>query len=158
MSKKNITLVLGIFIAVTASNHAHAWAKMEGVGKAAVKGIASLEAEWVKDKGDKWDVSLKFTNESSATILFFAGDMKCARGKEESPNVDIHSDRRTIDLRTKESRTVLITCRGLTPKGNGDFRVTMKAFSNPTGDSNTPGKVLIEKMTWKQGENEGKKL
>lgn len=134
------------------------WDKVSGV-KVTQKGVATAEAQWIKDKDDKYDVSMKLTNDTAGTILLFAGDAKCSRGSDSNGAVDIHSDRRTIDLRSKESRTILITCR-LTPKTKikGDFSITFKVFDNPTSDSNTPGKVLAEKMVWKQGEHEGQKL
>jgi hypothetical protein len=154
MFKKKALWIVGLIGCL--SLQAHAWPKREGVGKASVKGVASIEAEWVKDKDDKYDVSMKIKNDSSATVLFFAGDMKCSRGSETG-NVDIHQDRRTIDLRPNESRTVVMTCR-LSSKNKGYFKITMKPMSNPTNDSNTPGKALAEQMTWKQGETEGKEI
>ncbi len=150
--------IAGSLLLSSLSVHALGWDKMEGVGKVEQKGVVVAAAEWVKDKDDKFDVSMKITNEFSKTILLFAGDMKCARGTDAAGNIDVHSDRRAVDLRTGESRTVVMTCRGLQKGSKGDFNITMKVFENPTGDSNTPGKVLAEKIIWKQGQKEGKVL
>lgn len=155
-----LSLKLSFFTAaviLTFSMPALAREKMEGVGKASVKGVVSVSADWVKDKSDKYDVSMKITNDSDKTILIFVGDLKCARGSVTDGTVDIHSDNRKIDLRGKESRTVLMTCR-LKSKDKGDFSVTMKVFSNPSNDSSTPGAVLAESLVWKQGQSEGRPL
>jgi hypothetical protein len=134
------------------------WDKMEGVGKVSQKGVVGVTADWLKDKDNKFDVDLKFTNEAKNSILIFAGDMRCSRGIEKDGTVDIHSDRRTIDLRPGESRIVVVTCRLQSKDIRGDFSVSFKVFDNPSGDSNTPGKALTGVLTWRQGQTEGKKL
>jgi hypothetical protein len=153
MSKLAIALV-GAFLF---SSQSYAWDKMEGVGKAEAKGVITVTAAWIKDKKDKYDVNLKLTNDSAKTILMFVGDTKCGRGGDMGGKVDIHSDRRSIDLRNGESRDLVLTCR-FEDKKTGDFAITFKIFDNPSNDSNTPGKVLADKLTWKQGEKAGKIL
>ena len=144
-----------ILLTYTASAFAWGWDKVEGLGKANVPGVLDLTTDWLKDKDDKFDVSLKLTNLSKETILLFIGDMSCVRGTETNGTINNHSDRRTIDLRSNESRSVILTCQ-LKTKNKGNFSLDMKVFSNPSGDSNTPGKVLAEKVEWKQGAHEGK--
>lgn len=144
-------------IAFLVGSQAYAWDKMEGVAKAEAKGVVSITSQWIKDKKDKYDVQMKFTSMAPKTILMFVGDIKCGRGTDMSGTVDIHSDNRKIDLRNGEVRDITLTCR-LGKDLDGDFVVTAKVFENPTGDSQTPGKVLVEKLTWKQGEKEGKVL
>jgi hypothetical protein len=148
-------LLVSALILSSVSALAVGWVKVTGVGKVSQKGVVTIAADWLKDKDDKYDVNMRLTNDSDKTILLFVGDMKCGRGSDSGGNVDIHSDRRTIDLRTKESRDVVMTCR-LMSKTKGDFNISFKVFDNPTSDSNTPGKVLAEGLTWKQGEHEGK--
>ncbi len=36
--------------------------------------------------------------------------------------------------------------------------MTFKVFDNPTGDSNTPGKVIADGLKWSQGEHDDKAL
>lgn len=150
------TIIVGLILSSTTS-FAIGWIKVAGVGKASQKGIITVTADWLKDKDNKFDVSMHFTNETDKTILLFVGDMKCARGPDKDGNIDNHTDRRTIDLRGHESRSVVVTCR-LPSETKGDFSVAMKVYENPSSDSNTPGKILAEALTWKQGENEGKPL
>jgi hypothetical protein len=149
-------LAVSALILSASSAFAFGWDKMEGVTKAQKSGVFTAAAEWVKDKDDKYDVSFKLTNDTEKTILLFVGDMKCARGAKHDGTLDNHSDNRTIDLRPKESRSVVFTCRGMDEKQKGDFTVNFKVFENPTGDSKTPGKVLADNLVWKQGATEGK--
>lgn len=139
------------------SAFAFGWDKVEGVGKVSKAGVFTAAAEWMKDKNDKYDVNMRLTNDSAHTILLFVGDMKCARGPAKDGTIDPHSDNRVIDLRPKESRSIIMTCR-LGSKEKGDFSISFKVFENPSGDSKTPGKVLADNLTWKQGEKEGKIL
>lgn len=155
---KNSIVILA-FLLISYSICAVGWDKVSGVGKVSQKGAATAEALWLKDKDDKYDINMKLTNDAAGAILLFVGDMKCSRGADTGGTIDIHSDRRTIDLRPQESRIILMTCH-LTPKNKikGDFSINFKVFDNPTSDSNTPGKVLAQNMVWKQGEHEGQKL
>jgi len=154
MLKKFLVGIVGVFLF---SVQAHAWDKMEGVAKASVKGAVTITAAWIEDEKSKYDVNFKIINESDKTLLFFVGDTKCARGADVNGKVDFHTDLRSIDLRAGESREIVLTCR-FENKGTGDFIVTFKLFDNPSDDSNTPGKLLAEKLVWKQGEKDGKVL
>lgn len=144
-----------ILLSYTATAFGWGWDKVEGIGKANVPGVIDLTTDWLKDKDNKYDVSLHLKNLSKETILLFVGDMNCERGTETNGIINNHSDRRTIDLRSNESRSVVLTCQ-LKTKNKGNFALDMKVFANPSGDSNTPGKVLAEKVEWKQGAHEGK--
>jgi hypothetical protein len=146
-----------ILLLASASAFAFGWKKVEGLGKMQKPGVITATPEWLKDKDDKYDVSMKFANDSKNTILLFVGDMKCMRGADNATKIDPHQDRRTIDLRAGESRSVIFTCY-MPTKTKGDFAMSLKVFDNPSSDSNTPGKVLAEDLHWKQGQSEGKEI
>jgi hypothetical protein len=154
MSFERLMTPFLFFSLFTSSAFGFGYEKMAGVGKVELPGVVAITADWVKAKESKYDVSFQFKALSNKTVLFFVGDMKCKRGAEASGNINIHSDRRTIDLRPGETRTIILTCE-LAIKTTGDFYVSAKLFDNPNGDANTPGKVLAEKLEWKQGEHEG---
>ena len=130
--------------------------KMDGVTTVKKAGVLSVTATWVKDKDKKFDAGLKITNESADnTLLIFVGDMTCERGGIKG-ELSIEGNPRILDIRPGEVRNLILKCN-LQNLTKGDFVVTMKKiFENPKQDSTTPGKVVAENFTWKQGASEGK--
>jgi hypothetical protein len=119
------------------------------------EGVLSVWADWVVDKGDKFDVELNLQNRSDRTLVLFSQDITGARGT--TPGVVKHGHfglgERAIDLSPGQLKTFTFVC--VHGKGaRGDFSLRLgKIFDNPSNDRKTPGDVMAEGLEWRLPES-----
>jgi hypothetical protein len=114
-------------------------------------GIISLYAEWVKDKGKKYDIGFNIRNESDKGIIVLLSEMRCYRGKEEGvlKHTFFNTGEKTINFRSGELKSMTLVCR-LTTKEEGEYRITVgHVYANASGDGKTLGKELLKNVEWK---------
>ena len=118
-----------------------------------VKGGSALEvrAEWIKDKGDKWDGEFFFRNTHSSGIILLLTDISCGRGAVtgQVKHSFFNTGERTIDLRPGEMKRFVLVCRMGVDVEEGEFFLNIKRVSEDTdGQGKVRGKVLIENVRW----------
>ena len=116
-----------------------------------VPGVISCWGNWIKDKGDKFDVSFSIRNDSpDAFALVFLSDISGGRGDAEGTvRHSAWAGERTIDMRPGQLKTFTLTCGYQREVHAGDYRIEIhKVFENPTHDGRTPGKVVAENVVW----------
>lgn len=119
--------------------------------QAAVKNDSiKVSANWIKDKGSKYDVELAVRNVSERPIIIFLADMKCARGKAEGTlkHSFFNTGERTIDFKGGEAKTFRMVCQ-IGHESDGAYRVTVaKVYDNPSGDGVRTDKVVAKELVW----------
>ncbi len=113
-------------------------------------GVVTMNAEWVQDKGKKYDIRLAVTNEHKYPIIILLGETKCYRGntRGELKHTFFNTGERTIDFKVGERKSFNMVCKyGF--KQKGDFKITLgRIHSNPSGDGKTLGAVLATDLEW----------
>jgi hypothetical protein len=115
------------------------------------RGVVSCWADWVKDKGDKFDISFSIRNESDQALIVFLHDIVAGRGKAEGPvrygNFGIGE--RTIDFHPGQTKEQTFVCDAVDVAKSGPYHVTIKrVYSNPNHDGRSYGEVLAEDVEW----------
>lgn len=144
------SFVLVFFIAIAGCGGR---VKLDQQSNVATKpGVLSVWAEWVKDKEDKYDIRLNIKNEADNDIIIMLAGIRCYRGNVpgQIKHTFFNTGERTMDFRAGELKTFNLVCRYGTDT-KGDFRIVIeKVFDNPANDGRTAGKVIGEKIEWKQ--------
>jgi len=113
--------------------------------------LISVWAEWVKDKGKKYDIRLMVSNDSPNPFIILLSEMQCWRGnmRGEMKHTFFNTGERTIDFKAGEMKSFNMVCR-LGGEAVGDIRVVIgRVLENPGGDGKTLGKVLTSNVEWK---------
>lgn len=114
------------------------------------KGLVSVWATKIKDKGKKYDIFLNVTNESEKPIIILLKDISCSKGN--TPGIIRHTffntGERTIDFGAGETKFFRMVCNHQI-KSEGAFKVKIsKVFSDKNKDGVTPGKKLADNIVW----------
>ena len=124
--------------------------KIEGGKKVTKAGVISVSADWVKDKGKKYDINLSLTNESKQSIIVMLNDLHCKRGNATGiiHHTFFNTGERTIDLTPGQVKSFNMVCDVKEPT-RGDYQVSIgRVFENPANDGKTKGKVLATDVVW----------
>jgi hypothetical protein len=112
--------------------------------------LLDIQADWLKDKGSKFDIELTIHNKSENDVIFLLKEMSCSRGPlvGQLKHTFFNTGERTIDLRKGQLKRFRMVC-DLGSKSKGDYVIQIgQVFDNPEGDGSTKGKVLAEKIAW----------
>jgi hypothetical protein len=147
-----------VFALVSVRGFASDKIKVDPANVAKEKGVISFGADWIKDKGKKFDLHLMMHNENGEKgIIVYLSDMSCHRGARMGTlkYTFFNTGERTIDFRPGQSKDFNMVCD--TGEGaSGAFQVTVsKVYENPNMDGKTPGKILAKSLTWKQLDKTG---
>lgn len=117
------------------------------------KGGSAVEvyAEWIKDKGDKWDGEFFIKNTHSTGIIILLVDISCGRGSVSGQvkHSFFNTGERTIDFRPGEMKRFVLVCRMGADVEQGEFFLNIKRVSEDTdGQGKVGGKVLVENVRW----------
>jgi len=111
--------------------------------------VASIRVNWVKEKGNKFDLEMAITNETAQPIIIFLADIRCARGNSggELKHTFFNTGERTIDFHPRQSKVFRMVCR--TGRNDGDYQLEIaRVFSNPSGDGKNADKVIGHSIGW----------
>lgn len=114
-------------------------------------GLISVWADWVKDKGDKFDIQLNLKNESERSLIVSLHAMRCYRGEHEGKlkHTFFNTGEKLIDLRPGDSKDMRLVCT-LDGETRGEFRIVIdRVFDNPTSDGVQTGEVLARDLQWR---------
>ncbi len=117
-------------------------------------GVITMNAEWIKDKGKKFDLRLAISNESKKPIIILLGEMRCSRGDSQGQLVHTfyNTGERTIDFRIGQRKTFNMVCK-YGAKSKGDYKITVgQVYEDKWGDGVTKGKVLATNLEWSMPE------
>lgn len=119
-------------------------------------GVISLWADWVKDKGDKFDVRVNLRNDSTKEALIVnLHDFNCFRGQTRGKfrHTFFNTGERTFDLQPNEHKEFNAVC--VTGDASGPFRLEiLKVYENPNMDGQSRGKILAKNLRWSMTEPE----
>ena len=121
--------------------------KDNGVSKA---GVIKVSANWVKDKGKKFDIEFVIENIGDKGIIVDLNDIQCARGKRTGSvkHTFFNTGERTIDLRGGQMKIFGLVCNiGTKAGGPFNMRIT-KVYHNPGDDGSSRGKVVAKNIVW----------
>lgn len=113
--------------------------------------LVVIDADWVKDKGKRYDVQLKVKNVSDNDIIILLNDMQCFKGTSQGvlKHTFFNTGERTIDFRKGQLKSMRMVCT-IGEKTDGDDRIVVgRIFDNPNADGATRGKVLGQNIEWK---------
>ncbi len=114
------------------------------------KGLLVLSAEWVKDKGTKYDLNFEMRNESDKDIIVMLNDMECSQGDQHGvlKHTFFNTGERTIDFRKGQTKRFLMVC-DLGVKAVGAYKITVnRVYDNPESDGAQKGKVIAKDLVW----------
>jgi hypothetical protein len=124
-------------------------------GKAVKNGV-EVWANWLKDKGKKFDVQLNIHNASKNDIIIELKDMSCSRGETVGrlEHTFFNTGERTIDIRVNQLKTFNLVCTydNIT---KGDFKIAIdRIYDNPKADGKDRGNVLAHGLVWSARDTE----
>ena len=113
--------------------------------------VISVSADWISDKGKKYDLGFNVHNEHNKGIIILLKEFRCFKGKTEGvvKHAFFNAGERTIDFRQGQMKQFKLVC---TAKGEpgGEFKIIIsKVYENPNDDGKTTGKVLAQNIEWK---------
>lgn len=147
---KDVLLTLVAF-SLSFAAHAGKIEISESDNRVTVPGVISLSAEWVKDKGKKYDVHFKMRNEHDKPIIVLFREMQCWRGSliGELKHTFFNTGEKTIDLHRAEMKEMNLVCRLSEEAKGGEYRLVVgSVYENASGDGHSLGKVLKHNITW----------
>lgn len=113
-------------------------------------GVVKVWANWVKDKGKKFDIQFVVENLSDKGIIIYLNDIQCARGKRTGriKHTFFNTGERTIDFRGGEIKQFNLVCT-IGAKADGPFNMrVVKVYDNPEEDGESRGKVIAQNIVW----------
>lgn len=119
---------------------------------ATMKGIITVWAEWVKDKGRRVDSEFHIRNDSDKFIIVLFHDMTCSKGDRTGTlkYTFFNTGERTIDLGPGQTKSANMVCN-FPASVKGPLKVSIsKVFENPSKDRATPGKLVASDVIWMQ--------
>lgn len=114
-------------------------------------GVITIYADWVKNKGKKYDINMTFINEHDKGIIILIKEMRCSKGKRdgEIKHTFFNTGERTIDFGAGQKKQFNLVCV-LGEKAEGPYQVRVaNVYENASGDGKTMGKVLAKNVEWK---------
>ena len=77
------------------------------------KNVIAVWAEWVKDKGEKFDVRLGIQNIGDTPMIVLLRDIGCTKGKSKGnmKHTFFNTGEKTIDFQGGETKTMNLVCR-----------------------------------------------
>lgn len=114
------------------------------------RGVIKVWANWVKDKGEKFDIQFVMENISEKGIIVKLNNIQCARGKRTGrvKHTFFNTGERTIDLLAGENKQFNLVCYlGAESEGPFNMRI-VKVYENPENDGESMGKVIAENLIW----------
>ena len=120
------------------------------------KGGIEASANWLKDKGKKFDIQFAITNNSEKDAIIHLHDISCAKGalQGQIKHTFFNTGERKIDLHRGEKKMFNFVCN-YGSKTEGDYKVSIKrVYDNPTGDGVNTGKGMAENINWVQAADE----
>lgn len=115
------------------------------------RGAVACWGEWIKDKGEKFDIGFGIRNESKDSIIIFLHDIVAGRGDAEGPvkHAIFGIGEKTIDFVPGQTKTLTLVCESVDAKP-GPYHVTIrKVYTNPNRDGRTYGDVIADDVKWK---------
>ncbi len=113
-------------------------------------GVMKVWANWVKDKGEKFDIQFVMQNLQDTAMIVKLHDVQCARGKRTGSikHTFFNTGERTIDLMPHESKRFNLVCRvGVDSRGPFNMRI-VKVYANPEQDGESIGQVIAKNIIW----------
>jgi hypothetical protein len=110
-------------------------------------------ADWVKDKGTRYDVSFNFRNDGERHAIFYLDELECYRGTTagELKHTFFNTGHRTFKAHPHHPDHSNMVCK---VSGTGAFRIVLShVYDNPNGDGITRGDVLAENLEWVQADD-----
>jgi len=122
--------------------------KIDSTSAASDAPVVSLRFEWIKEKGDKYDMRLIVKNGTDKSILFYLNELHCFKGSVEGTlkHTFFNTGHRTFKFHPGAQEAYNMVCK-VGDNVQGDYRVVLgRVLENPTGDGKTPGKQIAEKI------------
>jgi len=117
--------------------------------------VISVWANWVKDKGEKFDVDLRVKNLSDKMQILYSDDITGSRGATTGTikHARLGIGERTIDIAPGQTKSLVIVCIH-DGEPSGDFVIRLgRIYDNPSGDRKTSGAVVSEGIEWRLAES-----
>ncbi len=113
--------------------------------------ILQIDAIWIKDKGDKYDIRIMLKNKSEEkNIIITVHELACYKGdiKGKLNYTFFNTGERNIDLSLGEAKEFNIVCN-LGRKIKGDYQLKIdRVYDNVSGDGKSKDKILEKDITW----------
>lgn len=112
--------------------------------------IIGVRVNWIKEKGDKYDIEMSVNNLYKKDIIIYLNDISCYKGSAQGrlKHTFFNTGERTIDFRIGEMKRFRMVC-DIDAKVAGDYKIVFnRIFDNPDADGSTKGKAISEKLEW----------
>ncbi len=112
--------------------------------------VLDLRVNWLKNKGDKFDLEMTVINISKEDIIIMLNDVSCAKGS--FPGVLRHTffntGEKTIDIRASQLKRFTLVC-DLRTEVEGPYTVSInRIYTNLNSDGVSKGKTIGDKVVW----------
>jgi len=148
--KQSMQLVLCVAILMTYSACSGSRIKMDA-GENVVKAkTIEVSANWIKDKGKKFDVDLNIKNNTDHGIIIMLAEISCAKGKLSGglKHTFFNTGEKTIDFTAHERKTFRLVCN-LGSETEGNYKITIgEVYNNKSGDGKSKDKVIEKNIVW----------
>lgn len=124
--------------------------KVLSENNAVTQGPVKVWANWVKDKGEKFDIQFLMENIHTKPVIVKLHDVQCARGKRGGnlQHTFFNTGERTIDIMPGEVKQFNFVCTvGVKTAGAFNMRLN-RVYDNPEKDGATLGKVIAKNIIW----------
>ncbi|MCJ8276493.1 MAG: hypothetical protein MJK18_06610 [Bdellovibrionales bacterium] len=114
-------------------------------------GVVKVWANWVKDKGKKYDIQFAIENVSKKSLIIYLRDIKCFRGEAAGRlrHTFFNTGERTMDFHEGEMKQFNMVCSPYKKEARGPFKILIKkVYDNPEDDGETKGKVIATDIEW----------
>lgn len=152
IQKKRVKMKYLIILLLIFSSACSSRKKLESVSnKVEAKDAIRLWANWVKDKGKKYDVQLAIENIHKSDIIIYLKDIRCFRGNSSGQfkHTFFNTGERTIDFVIDEVKEFNLVCRLNAEGEKGPYKIVIeKVYSNPSQDGKSRGEVIAENIQW----------
>lgn len=140
---KKVLGLLALVILVPTISCSHG-KKFSTAGAKVSKNGFTLEANWVKDKGKKFDAGIVLANSGKTPLLLEAGAVRCFHGETEGSLTGIDG---TVGIPTGGSNSLTVHCNLGTKVSEGAYKLEIvKVWSNPSGDASGKGKEVASNL------------
>ena len=121
-------------------------------GSAEKKGVIFMQMLTIKNKDKKYDINMKFENQTGVAQIIWLKDMKCSRGKTVGV-MSYYGSPSDVPVRipAKDQREFIFTCKLPVEHLSGEFKLNVtRVFSNPNDDGRTTKDVVAENLSVSQ--------
>ena len=113
--------------------------------------IVALKVDKIRARRKRFDVHFLIKNNTGQTVIVKSEDIACYRGTFAA-EVSYNTASGNVAFDGGEERGFNIHCSHQS-NGGGDYKVTIaRVYDNPTDDHETPGKVIVENVSWSSKE------